>query len=259
MKQLLEIHEHWKPWIDLIQDAAFFLGVISFFIAIFKFIKFLKARDFLARTEEIESNLRFRERIEPMLKGYVLENHKNGIKDIGVRFIHWKNYPSQISNDKYLLRIEYLDQHILDASWINNTGIYFREDLWFLNTSVYVDREDVFFFAPSDKLYKGFTEHKNKCLVIHLPFTNIVKFDFEEKIEYEPIFYTKVSYDNFKNLCSRIYVLRERIDDAYFRLELDRRKWMKKYSWLRYTMMHAKLWFWQLKEKATNLNKQSKY
>lgn len=243
MKHLLEMHEHWNPWIDLIQDSVFFLGVIPFFITIFKFIEFLKAKDFFVASEKIESNLRFRERIEPKLESYVLEKNKNEIKDIGVRFIYWKNYPSQISNDGYkrLLRIEYYDSHIICASWINNTGIYFQEHLWFSNTSAYVDREGVFFFAPAGGVYKHFTEHKNKCLVIHLPFTNIVSFDFEEKIEYEPIFYTKVPFDDFESLYSQIFALRERTSDAYFRLELDRRKQIKKYSWFQYMIMRTKI------------------
>ncbi|QQG35585.1 MAG: hypothetical protein HYS17_08640 [Micavibrio aeruginosavorus] len=250
MEYLLIAHEHWKPWIDLAQDTVFSLGVIPFFIALFKFIKFLKARDFLTTTEKIESNLRFREYLEPKLESYVLEKYKNGIKDIGVRFIYWKNYPSQISNDayKHLLRIEYHDQHILGASWINNTGIYFQEHLWFSNTSVYVDRDGVFFFAPSGGAYKHFTEHKNRCLVIHLPFTNVVNFDFEEKIEYEPIFYIKVPYYNFKDLYSDICFLRERTGDQYFSLELDFRKQIKEYSWLRYMMTYAKILFLRFKE-----------
>lgn len=253
MKRLLEIHEHWKPWIDLIQDLVFFLGVIPFFIAIFKFIKFLKARDFLATSEKIETNLRFRERIEPKLESYVLEKNRNGIKDIGVRFIYWKNYPSQISNDayKHLLRIEYYDSNILGASWINNTGIYFQEHLWYSKTSAYVDQNGIFFFAPSGGTYKYFTEHENKCLVIHLPFANIVNFDFEEKIQYEPIFYTKVPYDDFGGLYSQIYTLRERIDDPYFRLELDRRKRIKKYTLFLYTTMRIKLWILAIKGKGS--------
>lgn len=261
MEYFLIVHDYWKPWIDLIQDTAFLLGIIPFFIAIFKFIKFLKARDFLIASEKIESNLRFRERIEPKLENYILEKHKNKIKDIGVRFIYCKNYPREISKDayKHLLRIEYNDQRILGASWINNTGIYFQEHLWFSNTSAYVDQEGVFFFASSGGVYKNFTEHKNKCLVIHLPFTNIVNFDFEEKIEYEPIFYTKVPHNDFKSLYSQIFALRERIEDTYFRLELDRRKQIKEYSWFLHTMMHIKIDFWQLKEKALNLNKRNQY
>jgi hypothetical protein len=178
MEQILKFYSENETLINLIKDIVYFFGV-------FTVIKYLWNWNFVRKTEKIESNLNFRERIEAALDDYVIKENKNGIKDIGVRFVHWKNYPWHLQDDgyKHLLKVEYHGNQLLLSSWIDNVGIYFQEHLWFTSSSVYVDANGIFFFAPSDKIYKGFTEHKNKRLVVHLPFTNIVNFDFREVIE----------------------------------------------------------------------------
>lgn len=187
--KVLNLYLDNKDWIELVKDAVFFYGAITI-------IKYLWNRNYTRKIKEIDNNLRFRERIEKALSDYVIQKHKNGIKGIAIRFVYWKNYPWKFQNDGFphSLKIEYHNDQILGSSWIDNTGIYFQEPLWFSSSSVYVDANGIFFFARQGSVYKGFVEHSDKCLVTHLPFINIINFDFKEVIEYEPVFYIKYYY-----------------------------------------------------------------
>jgi hypothetical protein len=237
METILFWYKDNETLINLVKDIVYFFG--AYYI-----INSLWNWNYMRKTAQIESNLKFRERIETPLEDYVIEKNKNGIKDIGIRFVRWKNYPWHLNDDgyKHILKIEYNDENqLLSSSWIDNTGIYFQEDL--SSSSVYVDKNGIFFSAPSDKVYKGFTEHKNKRLVLHLPFTNIVNFDFREYIEYEPLFYIKCHYTNYKKLYSRKFWVREKLGDSNSSMELDSRKELSRYSWINYkiTQVSSKL------------------
>ncbi|WP_036308601.1 hypothetical protein, partial [Methyloglobulus morosus] len=150
---VLSFYKNNKDWIDLIKDIIFIFGVP---LLLYKSYKYLKDRTLISKTEKIETNLRFRDRIESELQNYVLEKNKNGKKDIGIRFVYWKNYPWQLSDDgyKHFLKIEYHHDLILGSSWIDNTGINFQEHLWYFGNSVYVDKNEIFFFAPKETTYK---------------------------------------------------------------------------------------------------------
>lgn len=227
MEAILCLYKENKTLINFIKDAVYFLGA-------FTLIKYLWNRNYLRKTGQIESNLQFRGRIEVALDDYVIEKNKNRIKDIGVRFVHWKNYSRSLQSDgfKHLLKVEYHHDQLLLSSWIDNTGIYFQEHLWFTSSSVYIDANDIFFFGPGDQNHKGFTEHKNKRLIVHLPFTNIVNFDFREYIEYEPVFYIKYPYTSYRKLYSRYYEIREKSGEDYSICKLDRKKQLSRYSWI---------------------------
>lgn len=234
MEKILLFYSENQTFINFIKDCVYVVGVWSL-------IRYLLNWNYVRKTTQIDSNLKFRKRIESALDDYVIDTHRNGRKDVGIRFVHWKNYPWFLKDDGYknFLYIKYLDKRILGSSWIDNTGIYFYEILWFTSTSVYVDERGRFFFDSKGKDYKGFAEYKNKCLVMHLPFSNIINFDFREVIEHEPVFYIKYKYTKYKKLYSNQYVIREKFGDEYLRLELDNRKQISKY-FLPYYKMRKK-------------------
>lgn len=234
MNYLLKLYLSQQNWINLAKDAVFFFGA-------YKIIAYIWNLNFLAKTGKIEKDLKVRESLEEKLNCYVLEQHKNGIKDIALRFIYWKNYPWKLHDDgyKHCLAINYNGDHVLPSGWIDKTGINFQEHLWFFCQSIYVDKSGIFFFAPKDGSYKGFEELKEKRLFMHLPFSNIVNFDFKEFIEYEPVLYVKHVYHNHRKLYDRTYVCREKLGEGYFRLQLDRRYQICKYSFLRYQLSRA--------------------
>jgi hypothetical protein len=229
MEAILYWYKDNADLINFIKDIVYFFGAYAL-------IRYLWSWNYLRRTSQIELNLKFRERIEPALEAYVIEKNRHGIKDIGIRFVCWKNYPWCLNDDgyKHLLKTEYHNNALLDSSWIDNTGIYFQEHLWFNSSSVYVDARGIFFFAPSREYHKGFTEHSGKRLIFQLPFTKIVNFDFRQIIEYEPVFYIRHPYTKHKKLYSQKYQIREKLGDAYSCVELDSRKQISKYSLIRY-------------------------
>lgn len=238
LEQILIFYNSNGNLINLIKDIIYFAGA-------FALVRYLWNWRFIKQKERMDANLRFRERIESTLEAHVFKENKNGIKDIGIRFVYWKNYPDQLEEDgfKHLLRLEYHNEKLLGSGWLDSTGIYFQEHFWFRSTSIYVDALGLFFFAPSGRMYSGFTEHPNACLVMHLPFTNIINFDFREKIEYEPVFYTKYPHSKHQKLYSDYYIIRERLSDSPLHIKLNRRQQMKRYSKITYLFRKALLSF----------------
>jgi hypothetical protein len=234
MKNILEWYLEQQNWINFIKDAVFFVGA-------YKIISYIRKKNFVEKTKEIERDLKTRESLETKLLDFVLKEHKNKIKDIGVRFVYWKNYPRQLADDGYkkLLAVDYIDDQTLLHGWIDKTGVNFQEHLWFARQSIYAEKNGIFFLAPEGGSYKGFVELSGKRLLFQLPFSNIINFDFKEFIEYEPIFYVRYEYCNFRKLYDRTYICRERYGDNYFLRELDRRYQIRKYSFLRYWLSRA--------------------
>lgn len=229
MEHILLYYLENKSWIELGKDLVYFVGAAGI-------IGYLYNWNFKNKTQQIEQDLKIRDALEDKLQKYVIEKHKNGIKDIGIRFIHWKNYPWRLENDafKHLLLARSYDKNTTPSGWIDKTGINFEEHLWFSSTSIFVDKDGIFFFATEKGPYKGFKELKNICLVIHMPFSSIVNFDFKEYIEYEPIFYIKYPYTKYKKLYDSRYVVREKPEDHYFQRELNRNLKIKKYHSVKY-------------------------
>jgi hypothetical protein len=227
LEGILDFYRYNNDLINLIKDALYFS---TFILG----LNFLWNWNFRKKTKEIEDNLKFRKQIEEELQEYVIEKSRNNIKDIGIRFVYWKNYPWKLDDDgfKHLLNVKYLNGELICSSWIDSVGIYFEEDLRYLSLSLYLDDNGIFFITSGGKQYPGFKEFKDKILIFQLPFTKIMNFDFREKIEYEPVFYIKYHYANRKKLYDHKYILRENPRDEYFSIELDSRKQLDRYSWI---------------------------
>ena len=223
MEKLLTFYVCNKDWIDFVKDLVFFAGAVGL-------IKLLINWNFEKKKQRISENLRFRDEVEDKLQQYVLDKFKNGIKDIGIRLVHWKNYPWKLENDgfKHTLWVRQIDERTMPSGWIDNTGVNFREDPWFLGNSIYLDRNGIFFFDKVGQTFKGFQELKDVCWRLHMPFTNIINFDFKEFIEYEPVFYIRYPYKKYEKLYDDNYIIREKPGNRYFRTELMRSRQIKK-------------------------------
>lgn len=226
---IIEAYNNNQEIISLIKDIIFFLGFIGF-------IKFIINWRYNKKTKEIENNLNFRAKIEDKLNEYVLEKNKNKV-GAGIRFVYWENYPWRLDDDayKHALWVTNTDERTLPSGWIDNTGINFYESLFFFSRRVFIDKNGIFFFSDKNSKYKGFKAiKKGQSLVLHMPFSKIVNYDFKEYIEYEPIFYIKHKYNNWKSLYDSKYILREKIGEDYFRLELNSKLKIEK----PYTLKH---------------------
>ena len=84
MEQILKFYSENETLINLIKDIVYFFGA-------FTVIKYLWNWSFVRKTEKIESNLNFRERIEAALDDYVIKENKNGIKQRNKYYFRIKN------------------------------------------------------------------------------------------------------------------------------------------------------------------------
>lgn len=236
--ELLTLHKEHKDLIDFIKDVVFFTGAYYLIKAAWLFFRYVKNRRYKEKSKEIDHNINFRERLEPLLNEYIFDAAK-GTMDISIRFVHWKNYPRQLEQDgyKFLLRINYIGNGAKEMphyGWLDNTGVNFENPIWFYSNSLYVDKDGWFFIGEEGKEHKGFTEISDSVLVLHLPFSNIINYDFREKIDYEPVFYIKYEHSDFDNLYSNEIILREKQGTEYKRLILSKHKRIAKFSKCKY-------------------------
>lgn len=241
MDWILELYLQYKNWIDFVKDVVFFAGSYAFFYGVYKTITFLGNKQFADKSTAIEKHLHFRERLEPVLNDFIFETAKN-TKDIAIRFVHWKNYPLDLQKDgfKHYPFIRYFDDGSVHYGWIDNTGVNIQEHIWYLGNSIYIDEQGIFFFDKSGTEHQGFQEFADAVLVFHLPFENIVNFDFKQFIEYEPVFYTRYYYTDRKRLYDDAIVVRERDGRGYLNIDLSQKNMMRRYSWLRYQWFKLK-------------------
>lgn len=245
MGWILNTYLEYKNWIELIKDFVFFAGAYVFFRSVVLFFKYLKNKRFADVSEQIDKNLGFRKRIESELNDYVYDRYKNGKRDIAIRFVHWKNYPWKLDHDgfSHFLFCRSFDNNSLPFGYIDNTGINFQEHVWFYSRSLYVDANGIFFFDQKSKIIHGFKEISDCIMVIHLPYQNIINFDFREFIEHEPVFYIKYPYDNRRKLYDDKIIIREKHDTPYFRYELSLNNMLHKYTPLGYLCLKMKVKF----------------
>jgi hypothetical protein len=226
---IINLYIDHRDSIDLLKDFTLFTSA-------YQFIKYICNKNYIQKKKNIDDDIKLRNKLESILSDYIREKNSNTIKDISIRFICWRNYPNQLDDDgfKHTLYIEYHNNVLIENSWFNRRGIYFQEDVWLTDSSIYIDKNGIHFFGKAGKVYTGFDEYNNIRLIYHLPFENIINFDFRNSIEYEPIFYIKYPYDLFKKLYSSTYCIREKSGEKYLNIELARNMALKKFSPMRY-------------------------
>lgn len=240
MEDVLKLYSENKVWIDFVKYWLEFVSYIIVSLGAIKVIFYIYGLRFERKTNNIERDLKIRASLEEKLEKYIIGEHKSGRKDIAIRLVHWKNYPWKLDNDGYprCLAIDYYHGD-LQCGWIDKTGINVQEPVWLFSASIYVEKNGIFFVAPQGNRYNGFQELSDKCLRMHIPFSNIINFDFNKFVEYEPVFYIRCDY-RLRKLYDRVWVCREkREEDGWFMLELDSRYQIRKYSFLRYRLSLA--------------------
>jgi len=243
MDWLLDTYLQYKNWIELVKDVVFFAGSYAFFYGVYKAFIFLGSRQLTDMSAAIEKNLHFRERLEPVLSDFIFDTAKN-TKDIAIRFVHWKNYPFNLQKDgfKHYPFIQYFNDGTVHYGWIDNTGVNIQEHIWHLGYSIYLEKNGIFFFDKSGAKHDRFQELSDTVLVFHLPFENIINFDFKQFIEYEPVFYTRYYYTDRKRLYDDSVVVRNRDGHGYLNIDLSQKNMMRNYTWLRYWRLRTKIY-----------------
>ena len=120
-------------------------------------------------------------------------------------------------------------------------AFFFKEHIWFCSNSVYIDKSGIFFIDKKNEKHKNFNEITDCVLVLHMPFSNILNYDFKQYIEYEPIFYIKHEYLEWRNLYSDHVLLQEKEGTEHKCVELSQSKMIVRFSRFSYALMRIKL------------------
>jgi hypothetical protein len=239
---LLVWHKDHQDLINLIKDTVFFAGAYAFFHGAYFFMKYLREKKYQSISSSIRENLECRERLEPLLDKFIVETAKN-TKDVALRFVHWKNYPWKLNDDayKHYPWVKYFSDTTVQQTWLDSTGINIQHPLWYLSTNLYIDKNGIFFTSYKDIKNVNFKKFEETTLILHLPFENIVNYDFKEVIEYEPVLYIRYPYHQRKKLYDDHIVVRNKDGEGYLNIDLSQKNWMRKYSWPKYQWFKFKL------------------
>ena len=157
--------------------------------------------------------------------------------------VHWKNYPWRLEDDGYKQLLYYdtnLDKRLPHGTeFLTNTGILVEEHIWFFDCSLYLGKYGIYIVGKSGQKMTGFREVRQKLkLVRTLKYKHIINWDFEEKIEYEPVFYTRYKYTSRQLFEDEFFAQNYDDDgiskDLYFHETLDMRNRVKNSKSLKY-------------------------
>lgn len=210
---------------QLLANLVVIVGAVPVFF-------WLKNRAFEKKKKEIADNLSIRDEIKEKLREHADGYDRREAQNIGIRLVHWKNYPWKLDDDGYKQTLYYdtnLDKRVGHGTeFLGNTGIFVEDHIWYFSKSLYLGKYGIYIIDDSGKKIEGFEEVEQKIKIVDtLKYKYIVNWDFEEKIEYEPVFYMKYKYTNKKLLENQIFA--QNFDDdgiskgLYFYETLDKR------------------------------------
>ena len=203
---MIEFYNNYiKDSIEILKDIAFVISIFPIVIVVRKYL-------FNKKKEEIANNLKIRKEIQKKLLEYANGYDRSTPHPIGIRLVHWKNYPWKLEDDGYKQILYYdvdMDKFCQpQANFLSNTGILIESALWHFSKSVYLGKYDIYIIDKKGKKIRGFQEIEQDTKLVHtLKYKHIINWDFEEKIEYEPVFYTRYKYSN-KKLFENDFIIR---------------------------------------------------
>jgi hypothetical protein len=236
MQPIIDLYNQAKPWIEIVQTVIYFLGFAWI-------VRWLWSYRFERKCKEISDDLRMYAKITRKLEDHVREKFKNGISEIGIRMVWWKNYPFNLDNDAFkqvlFVNTEEVRKKGGEENWplimpFDNTCIKLSDYCpGFQGISVYLGIFGLWFFSYQGKKYKMFREVPGEYQVVYeLPYKNIVNFDFNEFIEHEPVIYTKYKYNSWKIFSNRIFIDNQnssahlRKQEKWLHIDLDKRRFI---------------------------------
>jgi hypothetical protein len=243
-----------KNIVDLLKDMIFFFGTLAGW-------KLWKDRKFAEISREIQSNLKFRKKIEPLLIEYFSQYGEYWKMDVKIKFLSWKSYrqfetvqDDFFSHCIFVERFQFYEKQSAPWMFIDDKGINFQKHIWFSASSVYLDENGIFFVDKKSKKFRFFKEIENCVMVLHLPYKNIIDSDFRGEYDRAPIFYTRYHCNQYKKLYSDKVVIaagpprKKDIEDyhdelySHFHMNpLSQKNMLKKYSWCRYATVLMKV------------------
>jgi len=253
-----------SDYVQLTANAIVILGALPIFI-------WFKKRSFEKKKKEISDNLSIRKAITDSLREHADGYDRSEPHDIGIRLVHWKNYPWKL-DDGFKQNLYYdinLPKRVSHGvEFLTNTGILLEEHIWFLSKTIYLGKYGTHIIGDTGQKIKGFKEVKQRVKLIHtLKYKHIVNWDFEEKIEYEPVFYVKYKYTKRKLFEDEFFVVnseqnydeQDNSKGLYLHEPLLRRNRVKSTRSPRYIYLAVKTWYKHRKELRRRNKIQKKY
>jgi len=240
----LEIINSVSLYIAIIANVIVIIGAVPIFI-------WLKNLSLERKKKEINDNLNIRKNIQQKLRDHADGYDRSKPHDIGIRLVYWKNYPWKLDDDGYKQLLYYdtnLDKRLNHGTeFLINTGILVDEHIWFFGNSLYLGNFGTFIIDKSGQKIIGFREVKQKIkLVTTLKYKYIINWDFEDKIEYEPVFYIKYKYTKKKLFENQFFAQNCDDDginnDLYFHEVLDMRNRVKSNKSMKYRYLMFRAW-----------------
>jgi hypothetical protein len=235
--------ENFQKYTDIVANLIVIIGAVPVII-------WLRNRAFESKKKEIKDNLSVRKSIHDKLVEHANGYDRSKPHDIGIRLVYWKNYPWKLEDDGYKQLLYYdtnMDKVITDRGdeFLTNTGILLDEHIWFFDLSLYLGKYGIYLIDKSNKKIAGFEEITQRIkLVRTLKYKHIINWDFEELIEYEPVFYMRYKYTD-----KRLYeddLIAQNYDDVgsenhtYIRHKLSRRNKVRSNHSLKYRYLMLK-------------------
>jgi hypothetical protein len=205
---------------NLIKDIIYMSGLLY---GLYKINRFIRSYSFDKKCKDIEDNLEMRNRIEKHIADFISGKPKHN-KRTRLCLTHWKNYPSQFIHGTFneyniYYNLSIRGENFPRTGFADNVGLYFEEELdrgnyGFYNKAneLYINKKygyDICFFGKSNRNYRGYKK-ANKLLnltrVFHLPYKNIVNFDFKEYLEYSPVVYVRHKPYSRKLFSKSVYI-----------------------------------------------------
>ncbi|MES2631143.1 MAG: hypothetical protein V4611_04240 [Patescibacteria group bacterium] len=198
-------------YVELLANIIVIIGALPIFF-------WLRNRSFEKKKKEISDNLAIRKNIKDKLRDHADNYDRRTPHDIGIRLVHWKNYPWKLDDDGYKQNLYYdtnLDKRIDHGTeFLSNTGILVEDDIWVLSRSLYTGKFGTYIIAESGQKFEEFEEVNQKIKIVRtFKYKHIINWDFEEKIEYEPAFYTRYKYTD-KKLFEKEFFAQNADDDG---------------------------------------------
>ena len=201
--------------INLVKDVVFFISAISIVVGAYHILIAFSLSKIKCR--EMENDKKKYLDIREKLSEYVNRSGENEIKnhDIEVKLLKIKNYPHNLSKDGYgksLFCYRQTPAHEI-TGYISSSGIFLIYGIYYMEGSIYYDAiREKWFLSKGGEKHRKYIELKDKYLIVKIPFSNIVGYNFdsdwgEERV---PIFYTKYKYNNWKLFANELVAVNQK-------------------------------------------------
>ena len=211
MQGIIDLYLRNKNLIEMLKDVGVIVGV-------WRFIKYVAHKRMNDKWSEMRNDLATYKEMGDKLKKYVDglgATDQSRLHDIYVCLMYIGNYPYDINDDGYRLNLFYRlpkSQHCgkyIPLDYISGKGLYV-----YSLSNIYCNQKNGRWFcgSHSGRMCKGYEKLDDYFLVMRIPFTNILGYDFDSDISVngEPVVYTR-----YRSSCLRLYA-----DDVRF-VKLD--------------------------------------